>query len=41
MIADPDFESIEELKLNLKTLQNKEQIVLNKIQILNDKRAVS
>ncbi len=41
MIADPDFESIEELKLNLKTLQNKEQIVLNKIQILNDKQADS
>ena len=38
VLADPDFEGIEDLRLNLKTLQSKEQVVLNKLQFLKDKQ---
>lgn len=40
-IADPDFAAIDELKSNLRTLQNKEHIVLNKLELLNAKQADS
>jgi site-specific DNA recombinase len=41
ILIDPDFSGIEDLKSQLKSLQNKERSIINKLEVLNEKHVNS